>query len=45
MDFSKKLKRDEYSGKKCFIAGSGPSLAYKDLSFIKLLISFIHSII
>ncbi len=35
MDFSKKLKRDEYSGKKCFIAGSGPSLAYKDLSFLK----------
>jgi len=35
MDFSKNFKKDEYAGKKCFIIGSGPSLAYKDLSFLK----------
>ena len=35
MDFSKKLKGEKYSERKCFIVGSGPSLAHKDLSFLK----------
>jgi ubiquinone/menaquinone biosynthesis C-methylase UbiE len=35
MDFSKQFKKDEFSGKKCFIVGSGPSLANKDLSLLK----------
>ena len=35
MDFSKSLKMNGYLGRKCFIVGSGPSLAYNDLSFLK----------
>jgi len=27
--------KDSYKGKRCFIVGTGPSLAYKDLSFLK----------
>lgn len=29
------LVKDSYNGKRCFIVGTGPSLAYKDLSFLK----------
>ena len=29
------FNKEKYTGKKCFIVGSGPSLAYKNLSFLK----------
>ncbi len=29
------LVKDSYAGKRCFIVATGPSLAYKDLSFLK----------
>lgn len=29
------LVKDSYKGKRCFIVATGPSLAYKDLSFLK----------
>lgn len=32
---SSKIEKGKYKGKKCFIIGSGPSIAYKDLKFLK----------
>ncbi|MDO8556795.1 MAG: DUF115 domain-containing protein [Nanoarchaeota archaeon] len=31
----KELEKNMYNGRRCFIVASGPSLAYKDLSFLK----------